>query len=178
MICSLGLLRQRHLTIDAPDGFSSGKTVALFEAHNLCFSVCGDNDGASDSLVGPCFKKERYIVDHHGSRILSCGMFRQPGLFSCDTRVDDSFKRVQLGPVSENHGCQNTAIEGVVGVEDGRPEPFHNLAPGWLARFDDLSREQIGIDHDCAALLEHPGNGALAGRDAACEANENHGGRE
>jgi hypothetical protein len=34
----------------------------------------------------------------------------------------------------------------------------------------------VGIDDDCAALLKHLGDGALAGRKTACEADYNHGG--
>ena len=40
-------------------------------------------------------------------------------------------------------------------VEDNLAEFFHNLAPGWLARFDDLSREQIGIDDSFFELGGH-----------------------
>jgi hypothetical protein len=177
VICPSDLFRQRHLTLDASDGFASGETVTLFEARNLCFAAGGDDDDFVDAFVYTGFEKKRHIVDHHGSRVLSCSLLRQPGLFSRDSRVDDSFKRAQVGPVSEHNGSQDTAIEGAVGVEDGPTEPFHNLTPGRLARFDDLPRELIGIDYHGAALLEDPGDSALACRDTACKANENHGGR-
>ncbi len=64
------------------------------------------------------------------------------------------------------------AIEGAVRIEDGLTERFDDLSPGRFARFDDLSSSQfVGIDDDRAALLEHLGDGAFAGGDAACEAN-------
>ena len=52
---------------------------------------------------------------------------------------------------------------------------IHNGMPGWFPWFDNLSGQFIGIDHDGAASLEHLRNGALAGCDAACEADQNHG---
>ena len=171
MVCPLDLLCQRHLAADASDRFSAGESVSFLEAVDLGVSVGGDDDGAVNSLVDSCFKKERHVVDHDGLRVFSCSFFCEPRLFACDTGVDDVFKPVQLGPVSENNGSQFTAIEGAVRIEDGRTERFHDLSPGWFARFDDLSYEQVGIDDDRAVLLEHLGDGALARGDAACEAN-------
>ena len=171
MVCPLYLLCQRYLAPDASDRFSAGEAVPVLEACDLGALVGGDDDGAVNSLVDFCFKKERHVVDHDSLRIFSCDFFCEPRLFASDTGVDDVFKPAQLGPVSENYGSQFTAIEGAVRIEDVRTERFHDLSPGRFARFDDLSYEQVGIDDDRAVLLEHLGDGALARGDAACEAN-------
>ena len=97
-------------------------------------------------------------------------------MLACDTGMDDAFKLTKLGPVSENDGSQRMAIEGAVWIEDGLAERFHDLAPGRFAWFDDVSGQFVGIDDDRAALLEHLGDGAFAGGDAACEADQDHGG--
>ena len=88
--------------------------------------------------------------------------------------MDDVFKLLQLGPVSENNGSQFTAIECVVRIDDGLAERFHDFSPGRLARLHDFTGQFVGINDDRAALLEHLGDGALAGSDAACEADQNH----
>ena len=90
--------------------------------------------------------------------------------------MDDAFKPTPLGPVSENDGSQFTAIESVVRVEDGLAERFDDLSPGRLARLHNIAGQLVGINHDRAALLEHLRDGALAGSDASCESDQNHGG--
>ena len=156
--------------MDASDRFSAGEAVSFLEARDLCFAVGGDHDGAVHSLIDASFEEERYVVDHYSVRGFFCRLFCQPCLFVCDTGVDDVFKPAPLGPVSENKGSQLTAIEGAVRIEDGLTERFHDLAPGRLTWFDDFTGQFVGIDNDRAALLEHFGDGALAGGDAACEA--------
>ncbi len=107
-------------------------------------------------------------------RVFSCGLFRQPGLFARDTRVNDCFERTSFRWMEKDDGSERVAIEALVRIEDGLAEGFDDLSPGRFARLDDLSRQQVGIDHRCAALLEHVRDGALAGGDTACEADQNH----
>ena len=66
-------------------------------------------------------------------------------------------------------------IERAIGLEDGLAERIHDLSPCRLAWFDDVPRKFVGINDCCAALLEHSSDGAFAGGDAACEADQNHG---
>jgi len=141
----------------------------------LCFAVGGDHDDFIHPLVDASFKEERHVVDHHSVRIILRGLLCESRLFACDTGVDDVFKLAQLDSVSENNGSQFTAIEGAVRIEDGLAEGFHDLAPGRLARLHDFMGQFVGIDDDRAALPEHLGDGALAGGNAACEADQNHG---
>jgi hypothetical protein len=84
--------------------------------------------------------------------------------------MDDMFKSAQLGPVAKNNGSQLTAVEGAIRIKDGLAERFHDLLPSRFVRLYDFMGQLVGIDDDRAALLEHLGDGALAGSDAACEA--------
>ena len=71
----------------------------------------------------------------------------------------------------KDNDSQLTAIEGAVKIEDGLTECFHDLLarPVYPARHN-ITGQFVGIDDHRAALLEHLGNGAFAGGDAACEA--------
>ncbi len=176
MVGSLDFLCQWHLAADASDRFSAREAVSFLEARNLGVAVSGDHDGAVHSLIDAGFEEERYIIDHHSVRVFFCRLFCQPRLFACNMGVDDAFKLTQFGPVSENKGSQLMAIEGAVRIEDGLAECFDDFSPGRLARLHDIVGQLVGIDDRCAALFEHLGDGALAGSDAACEADYNHGG--
>lgn len=171
MVSLLDFFRQRHLTVDASDRFSAGETITVFETCDLCLAVGGDDDDCVDSFVYAGFEEERYVIDHHSMWIFSFGLSGEPGLFTRNAGVDDSFKSAQLGPVSENNGSQLTAIEGAVRIEDGLTECFDDLPPGRFARLDDFMGQFVGVDDDRAAMLEHLGDRALAGGDTACEAN-------
>jgi hypothetical protein len=168
--------RQRHLTSYSSDGVGAGEAIASFQSGDLGFAVGCDDDRPVDSVVDSGFEQERHVVDNDGVRVFSCCLFGESRLFACDTGVDDAFKPTPLGLVSENNGSQLPAIEGAVGIQYGLPECVDDLSPSLFAGLDDLMGQFVGIDHDRAALLEHLGNCAFPGRDAACEANENHGG--
>ena len=175
MIGSLDLLSQRHLAVDATDCFGSGEPVPFPEASNLGFAIRSDDDDVVDTFVYAGFEEERDIIDDDGIGILARALFCQPGLFVCDAGVNDSLKAAQLDSISKDDGTQSPAIDGAIGVEDCLTERTHNLSPCRFARFDDVLCKFIGVDDDGAALFEHLGDGALAGGDAACEADHNHG---
>jgi len=169
MVRSLDLLCQGHLAVNAPDSFGLGETITFPEARDLRFSIGGDDDDFVHSFVDTSFEQKRHIVNYHGCWICSSSLSCPSGLFACDTGMDDLLKLAQLGPVSEDNGSQFTAIEGAVRVKDGLAEHFHDLAPGRLVRLHDFTGKFVGINDDRAASLEHLGDGALAGSDAARE---------
>ena len=175
MVGPLDFLWQWHLAVDASDRFSAGEAVSFLEARNLGVAVGGDHDGCVDAFVYAGFEEERYFVDDHSMGFAFGDPAQESLLLARDTRVDDSFKLAQFGPVSENKGSQLTTIEGAVRIEDGFAEGFYDLAPGRLARLHDIVGQLVGIDYCCAALFEHLGDGSFAGGDAACEADHNHG---
>ncbi len=152
------------------------EAVSFPEAGDLGFAVGRHDDGGVHSFVDTGFEQQRYVVNYHGGWICSSSLSRQSGLLAGDAGMDDSFKPPPLGSTSENNGSQLTAIDGVVGIEDGVTEYSHDLSPSRFARLDDFMGQFVGVDDDCAALLKHLGDGALAGRDAPCESNQNHGG--
>ena len=175
MVRSLDLLGQRHLAADASDRLSAGKSVSFLEARDLCFAVGGDHDDFVDAFVNAGFEQQRHIVNHHGFGIFSGCLSRQSGLFACDARVNDSFELAQFGFATEDDGAQRMTIERAIRVEGGFAERVHDLSPCRLAWLDDVTRKFIGINDDGTAMLEHLGDGALTGGDAACEAEQNHG---
>ncbi|MEY4703829.1 MAG: hypothetical protein RL042_12 [Nitrospirota bacterium] len=175
VVRSLDFFRQRHLAPDSTKGFGAREVVPRFQTCNLCFAVGGDDDGGVDAFVDAGLEEERHIVYHHGVRILSCGLFRQPGLLARNTGVNDPFQCTAFRWMVKDDRAEGVAVNGAVRIEDGLAECSDDLAPGRFARFDDLPRQLVGIDHNRAALLEHRGDGALAGGDAACEADHNHG---
>jgi len=176
MVRSLDLLCQGHLASDASNRFGTGEVVSCLEAGDLCFAVGGDDDGGIDTCVNASLEQKRYVVDDDGVRVFSCCLFGESRLFACDTGVDDAFKPTPLGVVSENNGSQLPAVDGAVGIQYSLTEYVDDLSPGRFAGFDDLMGQFVGINDDRAALLEHLGDGAFAGCDTACEADENHGG--
>lgn len=175
MVGPLDFLCQWHLTADASDRFSAGEAVSFLEARNLGVAVGGDYDGCVDAFVYAGLEEERHFVDDYSMRIAFGDPAHESLLLARDTGVDDSFKLAQFGPVSENKGSQLTAIEGLVRIEDGFAKGFDDLAPGGLVRLHGIVGQFVGIDDDRAVLLEHLGDGALAGGDATCEADHNHG---
>ena len=175
MVRSLDFLCQWHLAADASDRFSTGKTVSFLEARDLCFAVGGDHDDFVDTFVYAGFEEERDVIDHDCFWIVSCCLLCQPGLFAGDAGMDDSFEYAQLGSISKDDGTQGLAIDGAIGIEHSLSERVHDLSPCRFAGRYDVPRQLIGIDDDGAALLEHLGDGAFAGGNAACEADQHHG---
>jgi hypothetical protein len=66
------------------------------------------------------------------------------------------------------------SVDGPVRIQDYLAKTFYDLAPGTGPRPHYVPGELIGIDDDCAALLEHPRHRALSRRDTSCEPNDNH----
>ncbi len=73
-------------------------------------------------------------------------------------------------------GSESLSVERAILIEYGCPKESDYLSPSRLAWLDDFMSQLVGIDDDCAALLEHLGDSAFAGRDATCESHQNHGG--
>ena len=174
VVCLSDLSSQWHLAVNASKSLGAGKVVSFLETGNLGCSVCGDDDSLIDTLVNAGFEEQRDVVDHHGMRVFSCGLFCQPGLFARDTRVNDCFERTAFRWMEKDDGSERVAIEAMIRIQDDLAKEFDDGSPGWFTWLDDLSRQQVGIDHHCAALSEHVRDGALAGGDTACEAYQNH----
>lgn len=171
MVRSPDLLGQGHLAVDAMQGFGAGEAISFFETGNLSGSVCGDDYRLIEALVDAGLEEQRYIIQHHGMRVLSCGLLRQSGLFAGDAGVDDGFQRPAFCWMTKDDGAEHVAIEAAVRIEDVPAECVDDGLPGRFAGLDNVPPQQIGIDHDRATLLEYLGDGAFACRDAACEAN-------
>ncbi len=169
-IGQVDFLGQRHLASDSPDGFSAKEAITFLEAGDLGFAVGRDDDGMVDSLFDASFEEERYVVDDDCTRVFSRSLFRQSSLFTGDARMDDMFELPAFFCVAEDDASESLSVERAVLIEDGLPEERDDLSPGRPTWFDGLMGQFVGIDHDRAALLEHLGNGAFSGRDAACEA--------
>ena len=139
------------------------------------FAVGRDDDGMVDSLVDPSFEEQGHIVNHDGLRMFASDDVAQTGLFTCDAGMDDAFELPSFFLIAEDDASKGLSVERAVLIEDGFPKERDDLSPGRLARLGDFAGQFVGIDDDRAASLEHLGDGALAGSDAACEADKNHG---
>jgi hypothetical protein len=91
-------------------------------------------------------------------------------LLTGDAGMDDAFELPAFRPIAEDNAPEGLSVERSVLVENCLSEQCDDLSPSWFAWFDDFMGQFVCIDDDRAALLEHPGDGALAGGDAACEA--------
>ena len=175
MVSLLDLLCQGHLASDAAQRFGAGKAVSFIETGNLSVAVDSDHDGCVDAFVYAGFEEERYFVDDHGMGFAFGDPMHKSLLFAGDAGMDDAFELSAFLRIAEDDVSEGLAVERAVLVEDRLPKQFDNSSPGWFTWLDDLSRQQVGIDHRCAALLEHLGDGAFAGCHAACETDQNHG---
>jgi hypothetical protein len=90
--------------------------------------------------------------------------------------VDNQFKPTTRLRVVEDHRSQGVTIDRTVGIQHIFSEHSDDLTPSGFAGLDDLSCQCIGVDHYGAALLEHFGDRAFAGRHATGQPNEHHGG--
>ena len=136
---------------------------------------CHDK-GCIHTFVDASLEQKRYVVNHHRCRICSSSLFRQSSLFAGDAGVDDVFELPACFGIAEDDASESLSVERAVLIEHGLPKDSDNLSPSRLAWLDDFMGQFVGIDDDCAALLEHFGDGAFASGDAACEADQNHGG--
>ncbi len=88
--------------------------------------------------------------------------------------MQDRFDGAAHFLVGEQPPAQLRAIEPAVRAEDSAAERLHQRRERRLARFDDFTRDAVGVDHDRAGIREEFRNGRLAARDAAGEADAEH----
>ena len=166
--------RERHLVIDTSKRFLTAKTVALLQARDLCFTVRRDDDDLVHAFMSAGFEEERHFVDDDRTG----GAFRnvpcEPLLFPGDPRMNDAFEPSELPAVAEDYRREGLTINRTVAIEDSFAEHVYDVAPGRLARPDDVPSELIGIDDDGTATLEHLSDGALPGGNASGQAHDNH----
>ena len=175
MVSSLDLFCQGHLAADAAQRFGAGEAVSFLEARELCLAVGGDHDGCVDAFVYAGFEEQRHFVDDHSTGFAFGDPTHESLLFAGNAGMDDAFELSAFLRIAEDDASESLAIERAVLVEDCLSKQFDDSPPGRFAWLDDLSRQQVGIDHRCAASLEHLRDGAFAGGDAAREADQNHG---
>ena len=136
---------------------------------------CHDK-GFIHTCVDASLEQKRHVVNHHGVWIYSSGLFRQSSLLAGDAGMDDVFKLSAFFRIAEDDASKGLSVERAVLIEYCLPEERNNFSPGRRAGFDGFMGQFVGIDDDRAAFLEHLGDGALAGSDAPCESDQNHGG--
>ena len=174
MVRSLNLLCQGHLAADAADGFSAGEAVSFLEARDLGLAISRDDDDFIHAFVYACFEEEWDFVDHDGLGMFASDAFSQTDLLAGDAGVDDAFELPAFYWIAEDDAPKGLPVKRAVLAEYCLPEEFDDLPPGRLAWLHDNAGQFVGIDDDRTALLEHLGDGTLAGGDAACEADQNH----
>ena len=93
------------------------------------------------------FKKQRHLINHDliaGCRVLMDALLGQ----SAHAWMDNRFEFLSGSGVVEDCCAQLLPIESLVGLQDFGAECFDDVFPGVLSRFDDFSRQSVGVD-DC-----------------------------
>lgn len=139
-------------------------------------AVCRDDDDLIHSFVDTGFEEERDIIEDDSMRIFSGGLFRESGLFVCNSRMDDSLQPPEFLFVVKDDRTQSVTVDRVIGIQDVLTERPDYLAPGRFPGPDNLSCQLISIDHDGAASPEHFRDGAFPARHPPSQANKHHGG--
>ena len=176
MVGLLDFLCQWHLTSYSSDRFGAGESVSFLEARDLCLAVGGDDDGFIHAFVYAGFEEKRDFIDHDGLGIFASDSFSQTDLLAGDAGVDEAFELPAFYWIAEDDTSKGLPVKRAVLIEHCLSEEFDDLPPSRFTRLHDIASQFVGIDDDRAASLEHLGDSALAGGDAACEANQHHGG--
>jgi hypothetical protein len=175
MARSLNLLCQGHLAADAADSFSAGEAVSFLEARDLGLAIRRDDDDFIHAFIYAGFEEEWDFVDHDGLGMFASDAFSQTDLLAGDAGVDDAFELPTFYWIAEDYTSKGLPVKRAVLVEHCFSEEFDDLPPSRFAWLHDIAGQFVGIDDDRTALLEHLGDGAFAGGDTACEADQNHG---
>jgi hypothetical protein len=130
-----------------------------------------DDDHAAVLVAPGRLDQERHVVhdDPVGRR-----RRHPPQELLADGRVGDRFELLAPLVGDERTRRERGPVERPVGGQDLRPELLHERGEH-LGAFDDLARDQVGVDHDCAPVGEQLRDGRLAGADAAREPDHEHG---
>ena len=170
MVCSLDFPGQRHLAVDASKSLGAGKAVSILEAGNLCFAIGCDHNNLIDAFVYAGFEEEWDFIDNDSDGFVFGDQAHESSLLAGDAGMDDAFELLAFFRIAENDAPKGMSIERTVRVQDCFPKCFDDGSPGRFTWLDDMSCQQVGIDHRCAAFLEHVRHGALASGNTACEA--------
>lgn len=165
-----------ELSVDPAKRLGSREAVSSPQSGNLGSTVRRDDNDLIDSFVDSGFEQKRHLIHDDHPRILSGGGFDNAGLPARDTRVDDAFKHSSFAVMTKDDATQRSPIDRSIRIEYRFSEYLHDGTPGRRAGLYHVSGQLIGIDQQCTALLEHTGDGCLAGRNAAGQSNEDHGG--
>ena len=153
--------------------FCGGDAVPLLQAPPLDGDVAGDEDHRTKPGVQITFEQERDFVDDNvvpGRGMFADFFFRQ----STHARVDDRLEFFSRFGVAENNLSKLCPVKSVVRLQDIRAEAGHDFFPSILVRLNDFARKHVSVDDGRAEIFEHFCHGALAGSDAACEADQFH----
>ena len=86
--------------------------------------------------------------------------------------MHDGVERTAAPFVREDDAAELGAVERAVGEEDVGPELAHDGCERGRARLDDLAREHVRVDDGDVVRAEERGDGRLARRDPAGEADD------
>jgi hypothetical protein len=125
-----------------------------------------DEHGSVDKTIVPSFEEERHDVHDHLARLSPRLAFEgnAPNV-RMEQRVEPlARRRIGKDDVGERRTIERTASHR------SRPDA-RDLAQAVAIGSDDLARDRISIDDECAELREDRRNCALSGTDAAGQSN-------
>ena len=169
IVCQPAFFCQAHLRGDVFLGGLSAQAVALLQAALLNVDAACDQENRPQPLIQLAFEQERDLIDDHriaGRSILRDALFCE----SAHARMNDRFELFSRCRIIEDDLSQMLPVESSVGAKHVRTEGLEDFAPRRLFRLDDFTRQSVGVDNGGTEARENFCHSALAGRDAAREA--------
>ena len=169
-------LGERHLALDAAEGFRFGEVVAIVEPLDLGLLVSRHDEHFVHALVRSGFDQDRRIIDHNALGLQGFDRAGELGLFPRHARMDDGIEFLQLGRAAKDDLPKGGAVQRAVRLKRLLAKNARDVFEGRLAAFDDHAGEHVGINKDGSAVLEKTRDTAFAARNATSEPDQNHGG--
>jgi hypothetical protein len=158
---------------DAAAGFGFAEATSQ-EALELLLRLAPGNDQAVQILVNAGFDEEGGLHEGSVTCAASFPFFELTEDDFCDARMDDGVETVEPGAIGEDNGAKLRPIHATIGGDHSLAEFLEDLTVGWLARFDELVGERVGVEDGEAHFAKHSSDGALAAGNAAGEAESEH----
>jgi hypothetical protein len=158
---------------DAAEGFGFAEATSE-EALELLLRLAPGDDQAVQIFVNAGFDEESGLDEGSVACASSFPFFELTEDDFCDARMDDGVEAVEPGAIGEDDGAKLCTVHAPIGGDHSLAEFLEDLTVGWLARFDELVGERVGVEDGEAHFAKHSGDGTLAAGNAAGETESEH----
>src|SRR5262249_12541694 len=172
VVRSLRLLGDGHLARHACAGGVFGQAVARHEPGQLGVRIGCDHDHAIHARHAARLEEQRHVPDDDALERFLVEHGENALLPEADGGMRDLFEALPPCRVREDDGAQRFPVKRAVLLHDLLAELLHDLEVGRLPRHHDLAGEDIRVENARTQVGEHATHRALAGGDAASEADQ------